>query len=179
MKRTGIALVLAACAVAATASAQSSVLQVGGQGRQGPLLQRAAAFGCGQRYGDGAWAVAGSDEAQLPYATQQAMKTSPVTLYVSNNCGDLCADGRSLLQNRGIPYAERNAETNPDDTRSCARSSAPSGAAAHGGRSPGEGLQRGHVELDARQRRISSHQASRPAGPRPPEPTVDTSAAPK
>ena len=44
------------------------------------------------------------------------MKTSPVTLYVSNNCGDLCSNGRTLLQNRGIPYSERNAENNPEDT---------------------------------------------------------------
>ena len=43
------------------------------------------------------------------------MKTSPVTLFVSNNCGDLCADGRKLLSNRGVPFTERNAETNPAD----------------------------------------------------------------
>ena len=43
------------------------------------------------------------------------MKTNPVTLYVSNNCGDLCADGRKLLSDRGIPYTEKNAEANPDD----------------------------------------------------------------
>jgi glutaredoxin len=57
----------------------------------------------------------GGEEGQLPFATQQAMKTSPVTLYVSNNCGELCADGRKLLTDRGIPYSERNAETNAAD----------------------------------------------------------------
>jgi glutaredoxin len=43
------------------------------------------------------------------------MKRNPVTLYVSNNCGELCSDGRNLLSQRGIPYTERNAETNPAD----------------------------------------------------------------
>ena len=51
------------------------------------------------------------DEGQLPYATQMAMKRSPVTLYTSSNCGELCASGRELLVNRGIPYSERNAQT--------------------------------------------------------------------
>jgi glutaredoxin len=58
---------------------------------------------------------AGGDDTSLPYATRQASQRNPVTLYVSNNCGELCADGRTLLSNRGIPYSERNAETNPEE----------------------------------------------------------------
>jgi hypothetical protein len=50
----------------------------------------------------------GYDEGQLPYATQQAMRRSPVTLYSSGNCGELCANGRTLLVNRGIPYSEKD-----------------------------------------------------------------------
>jgi glutaredoxin len=57
----------------------------------------------------------GGDDSSLPYATREAAKRNPVTLYVSNNCGELCADGRALLGNRGVPYAERNAEANPAD----------------------------------------------------------------
>jgi glutaredoxin len=45
-----------------------------------------------------------------------AMKSNPVTLYVSNTCGELCSDGRQLLANRGIPYTEKNAQENPEDT---------------------------------------------------------------
>src|SRR2546421_11270348 len=56
-----------------------------------------------------------ADESQLPYATQIAMKRSPVTLFSSSGCGEPCASGRKLLQGRGIPYAERNAEATPAD----------------------------------------------------------------
>ncbi len=55
------------------------------------------------------------DVSQLPYATQLAMKKSPVTLYTAPQCGDPCKDARSLLASRGIPYAERDAQANPAD----------------------------------------------------------------
>ena len=55
------------------------------------------------------------DESQLPYATQVASKRHPVTLYVSNECGDLCTQGRALLSKRGVPYAEKNAQTSLAD----------------------------------------------------------------
>lgn len=43
----------------------------------------------------------------MPYALQRTAKNFPVTLY-SNDCGDPCKDGRSLLNKRGIPFAEKN-----------------------------------------------------------------------
>jgi glutaredoxin len=49
----------------------------------------------------------------LPYATQMAMQRNPVTLYTSTECGTYCDQGRSLLSRRGIPFAERNAGTDP------------------------------------------------------------------
>lgn len=52
---------------------------------------------------------------QMPYATQQAAKRHPVTLYASAKCGDPCEQGRALLAKRGIPYNERQADTNPAD----------------------------------------------------------------
>ena len=55
------------------------------------------------------------EENQLPYATQQAMKRNPVTLYSSKGCGDPCASGRQILASRGIPYAERYADATPAD----------------------------------------------------------------
>src|SRR5262249_13460849 len=55
------------------------------------------------------------DVSQLPYATQVAMKRNPVTLYTAPQCGDPCADGRTLLANRGIPYTERDAQGNAAD----------------------------------------------------------------
>jgi glutaredoxin len=47
-----------------------------------------------------------ADAGALPYATQQAVKNHPVTLYTADNCKETCADGRKLLQVRGIPFRE-------------------------------------------------------------------------
>lgn len=122
----------------------------------------------------------GADESQLPYATQQAMKTSPVTLFVSNNCGELCANGRSLLQNRGIPYTERNAETNPEDTEKLKQLiGALQVPLLVVGSQPVKGFNESswNSALDSAgypRTRLPGQQ-----GPRPPESTADTSAAPK
>src|SRR5258706_3259730 len=57
----------------------------------------------------------GADAAQLPYATQMAVKSSPVTLYTAPQCGAPCEQGRSLLGDRGIPYTERDAQASRED----------------------------------------------------------------
>ena len=57
----------------------------------------------------------GNENSQLPYATQMAMKRSPVTMFMSGDCGEPCAQGRELLARRGVPYTQRNAQTNPAD----------------------------------------------------------------
>ncbi len=57
------------------------------------------------------------EENQLPFATQLAMRKSPVTLYTAPACGDPCASGRNLLASRGIPYTERDAQANPADAQ--------------------------------------------------------------
>ncbi|MBC8023839.1 MAG: glutaredoxin family protein [Burkholderiales bacterium] len=117
MMTTKIVLAIAGCALACAAAAQSNVYRwVDKDGKvhfsDGPPPQDAANV-TQKRMGGG-----GVDEGQLPFATQEAMKRNPVTLYVSNKCGDLCTQGRTLLSNRGIPYTERNAETNPADGES-------------------------------------------------------------
>lgn len=43
---------------------------------------------------------------QTPYATQQAAKNFPVTLYTASNCTDPCKDARALLTQRSIPFRE-------------------------------------------------------------------------
>ena len=55
----------------------------------------------------------GSDEA-LPYETLRAKQNFPVTLYVGSACGDLCDQARSLLNKRGIPYAEKILKSTED-----------------------------------------------------------------
>lgn len=47
------------------------------------------------------------DGAQLPYATRLAAEKFPVTLYTADNCIEACARARSLLNARGVPYAEK------------------------------------------------------------------------
>ena len=55
------------------------------------------------------------EEGQVPYATQIAARRNPVVLYVSDDCGELCVQGRGLLTRRGVPYSEKNAQRNPAD----------------------------------------------------------------
>jgi glutaredoxin len=47
----------------------------------------------------------------LPYATQIARQNFPVTLYVGSGCGAACDQARSLLNKRGVPYAEKTLST--------------------------------------------------------------------
>ena len=61
------------------------------------------------------------DVSQLPYATQLAAKSNPVTLYTAPQCGDPCSSARSLLASRGVPYSERNAQGNPADAEEVKR----------------------------------------------------------
>lgn len=42
-----------------------------------------------------------------------ALKKNPVTLYTADNCKP-CDEGRALLKQRGIPFAERTVKTNDD-----------------------------------------------------------------
>ena len=57
----------------------------------------------------------GDEDTQLPYATQFAKRRNPVTLYSGGDCGDACVKGRELLERRGIPYTERDAQNNDAD----------------------------------------------------------------
>lgn len=50
------------------------------------------------------------DTSELPFATQQAVKKSPVTLYTTN-CGEPCKQANEHLAKRGIPYTTKNPET--------------------------------------------------------------------
>ena len=46
---------------------------------------------------------------ELPYSLQQAVKSHPVTLWLTE-CGDVCNRARAHLNRRGVPHAERNAQ---------------------------------------------------------------------
>ena len=45
--------------------------------------------------------------AQQPYALQQAVKSFPVTVYTSKDCGDPCKKGLDHLKKRGVPFTEK------------------------------------------------------------------------
>lgn len=55
-------------------------------------------------------AAAPDGDKPLPLALQKAVANFPVTLYVSTDCGQPCTDARQLLTQRGIPFAEKDAQ---------------------------------------------------------------------
>ena len=48
------------------------------------------------------------------YALQQAMKNYPVTLYVSEDCGEACKSALSYLNRRGVPFTQKDARQEAD-----------------------------------------------------------------
>ena len=50
--------------------------------------------------------VVESSQNQVPYATQQALRNAPVTVYTAETCKQLCDEARSLLAQRGVPFRE-------------------------------------------------------------------------
>jgi hypothetical protein len=51
---------------------------------------------------------------EIPYATRQAAEKFPVVLYTGTNCTDGCKQGRDLLNNRGVPFSEKELKTQED-----------------------------------------------------------------
>jgi glutaredoxin len=56
----------------------------------------------------------GVPTASLPATVRQAMTDYPVTLFTQRSCGEYCQTGRDLLKQRGIPFTEKNVETDND-----------------------------------------------------------------
>ena len=52
----------------------------------------------------------------LPYDVSRAAASHPVVLYTTRDCSP-CNDGRTLLQQRGIPFAEKTVNTAEDVAR--------------------------------------------------------------
>jgi glutaredoxin len=48
---------------------------------------------------------------KLSYEMKRAADISPVTLYVADNCKELCEQARSLLKKRQIPHTEAQVKT--------------------------------------------------------------------
>lgn len=43
----------------------------------------------------------------MPYELQEAVRTAPVSLYISEECGDPCKNGRDYLNKRRVPFTEK------------------------------------------------------------------------
>ena len=50
------------------------------------------------------------EQEAVPYSVSIAMKNNPVTLY-ANSCGEACASAKTLLVKRGIPFTQKNPES--------------------------------------------------------------------
>jgi len=46
----------------------------------------------------------------LSYSLQQAVKANPVTLYTYSGCKEACANARTLLEKRGVPFKETSVD---------------------------------------------------------------------
>lgn len=54
------------------------------------------------------------DDAGLSYEVRRAKAKYPVVLYLTSDCGKVCADARALLDKRGIPYTQKLLATSDD-----------------------------------------------------------------
>jgi glutaredoxin len=58
----------------------------------------------------------GARQVELPYTLAEAVRRNPVVLYTTSDCG-ACDDGRALLTQRGIPFAEKTVKSNDDQQK--------------------------------------------------------------
>ena len=62
----------------------------------------------------GARAAAGPAEPDLPFELRQVSAKYPVTLYITSGACEPCAQARTLLKARGVPFSERQVLTTED-----------------------------------------------------------------
>lgn len=111
----------------------------------------------------------------LPYETRRAQQNFPVTLYVADNCSDVCKQARELLTRRGIPFAEKKLVTQEEIDAFKAASGGDSVPALSVGKSYIHGFNDGrwHSELD-----IAGYPKLAPYRPRSePSPTASPAAS--
>lgn len=116
MKLLELSKAAAACAVllaASAAQAQTVYRIVGADGRVTFSDKPPVTADQGKVAGTGTGGAAAASAAALPGELRQAAQRYPVTLYTAADCGP-CMSGRSMLNNRGIPFAERTVSSNDD-----------------------------------------------------------------
>jgi glutaredoxin len=65
--------------------------------------------------------VGGDVPQDLPFASREAARRNPVTLYIAKGCGEPCDQARALLSRRGIPYAQRDPLLSTSDSEALAK----------------------------------------------------------
>lgn len=110
---TLLSLMLLLSGVGSAVQAQQVYRSVGPDGRitfsdRPPVEARSQATG----ETTGAQAAASASD-NLPYALRQVASRFPVTLYTGSDCTP-CANARSLLTGRGVPFSERTITSNED-----------------------------------------------------------------
>lgn len=60
--------------------------------------------------------ASGVNRVELPYSLAEAARTNPVTLYTTADC-EACDQGRAMLRQRGIPFAEKTVNSNDDQQK--------------------------------------------------------------
>ncbi len=111
-----LVLVLTLAAAAATALPAAAQFKVVGPDGKITYTDRPVAPPPGgqvQPMRAGAVAAAAPGNAALPLELRGVVTRFPVTLYTSADCPP-CDSGRALLQQRGIPYAERSVASDDD-----------------------------------------------------------------
>jgi glutaredoxin len=58
----------------------------------------------------------------LSFETRRVKQNFPVTLYVADGCAELCKQARNLLNQRGVPFTEKNLTT-PEEISTFKRAS--------------------------------------------------------
>ena len=107
------AIVAAAALLLASAPSQAQYKIIGGDGKvtysdRMPSSAEGRVSALGARPGAAAPAV------ELPFELRKVAGRYPVTLYVSTGACEPCDAGRSLLRQRGVPYAEKQVQSAED-----------------------------------------------------------------
>lgn len=115
LKRTviGKLIVVAGAVAAGPALAQYKIVNPDGSVTYTDRIPAPTSNQRVMQLGRGGAAATTVTEVALPAELRQAVQRHPVTLYTSTDCAP-CDSGRSLLQQRGVPYTEKRIATDED-----------------------------------------------------------------
>ncbi len=113
LRASALAALLVTTATAAMAQAQAQYKVVAPDGKV-TYTDRAPATGKVTTLGVQAPAATSGGDGALPLDLRQPTARYPVTLYVTTGACEPCDSARALLRQRGIPYSEKQVQSNED-----------------------------------------------------------------